>query len=82
MKSVKSKCPTIPNQAKQPSTKHKLRQELKTWRKRKRGGWEISGDNFKVKDFNARTESCFAKESTPTKDTSNAVARPQSQFMQ
>ncbi len=42
----------------------------------------MSGINFKVKDFNARTESRFAKESTPTKDTSTAVARPQSQFMQ
>ena len=80
MKSFKSNCPTIiPNEVKQQSTKHKLRQELVTWRKR--GGWEISGDNFKVKDFNARTESCFAKESMPTKDTNTAVARQQSQFM-
>ena len=77
MKSFKSKYPTImPNEVKQLSTKHILRQELVMWRKRKRGGWEISGDNFKMKDFNARTDSRFAKESTPTKDTSTAVARP------
>ena len=46
------------------------------------GGWKLSRDNFKVNDYNARTESCYTKESTPTKDTSTTVAQPRSRFMQ
>ena len=45
------------------------------WRGRG-GGWELSGDNFKVNDYNARTESRCTKESTLTKDTSTTVAQP------
>ena len=67
----KSKYPTIvPSQVKQQSTKHKLRQELEM---------QV---NREEEDYNARTESCCTKESTPTKDTSPTVARPQSRFMQ
>ena len=48
-------------------------EKMRVYREEERGGgWELSGDYFKVNDYNARTESCCTKESTPTKDTSTS----------